>query len=310
MSGKLELRDAEASQILTPEHATALSGRLGLQMQFEGAGLSPRALVGSLNGSGKLTLEKASITALDPKAFAAAMRSVDQGLPLEVSRIQEVVLRSLEKGPLLLRNAEAQLSMAAGTVRVEAFTAAAEGSELLASGSYNLADSVLDTRFTLRGLLTAGGTQRPELALQLRGPALSPQKTIDVSALTGWLALRSVDLQTKRIEAIEQGRPAEAALQNPSGEPEAEPSQPGSAAPPPAVPRKRPVPQAAVPVAPQQAPRIAPPAEAPRPRVPPRVESAPAKPVETQANPFPKPIGTPPPAPPPQVPGFRFNPAF
>ena len=78
------------------------------------------------------------------------------------------------------------------------------------------ADSGLDARFALRGPATVGAAQRPELAIQLRGSALSPQKSLDVSALTGWLALRSVDQQTRRIEAIEQGRPAETALQNPA----------------------------------------------------------------------------------------------
>lgn len=329
LSGRIALRDADAAQMLAPENAASLTGRVGLQLQFDGSGLSPRALIGSLNGSGKITLDKGRVAALDPKAFAAAIRSVDQGLPLDASRIRDVVTRALDAGPLVVHNAEAQLSVAAGVVRIDSFAARTDAADLIATGSYNLADSGLDARFALRGPAAAGADQRPELAIQLRGPALSPQKSLDVSALTGWLALRSVDQQTRKIEAIEQGRPAETALQNPAA-PAAAPSGPaepqGSSEPlpdvAPVLPRKRPSPQAAVPQAnpqpnspqqnnPQHAPRLEPlppPIEIPaRPRVAPRVDAVPQRPAE--ANPFPKPLG-PPQQQAPRPPGGRVNPAF
>jgi large subunit ribosomal protein L24 len=322
LSGRIALRDADVSQVLSPENATALTGRAGLQLQFEGAGLSPRALIGSLHGGGKITLDKSRVAALDPKAFAAVIRSVDQGLPLDASRIRDVVTRALEQGPLVVHNAEAQVSIAAGVLRVDSFAAKTDAADLLASGSYNLADAGLDARFALRGPQTAGSAQRPELAIQLRGPASSPQRNVDVSALTGWLALRSVDQQTRRIEAIEQGRPAETALQAPATEAEREQASPQSPALPdvaPVLPRKRPPPQAAAPAVQPQAPHPAqrleplpPPIEVgpARPRVAPRVDAVPQRPADVQANPFPKPIGPPPQQAAPPPPGGRVNPAF
>jgi large subunit ribosomal protein L24 len=47
---------------------------------------------------------------------------------------------------------------------------------------------------------------RPELAIVLKGPLAAPARTIDVSALTGWLALRAAELQTRRLELIEVDR--------------------------------------------------------------------------------------------------------
>lgn len=324
ISGKIALRDADAAQLLGAQNASAVSGRAGLQLQFEGSGLSPRAMIGSLSGSGKITLDKGRVAALDPKAFAAAMRSVDQGLPLDASRIRDVVTRALDAGPLVVHNAEAQLSVAAGVVRIDSFAARTDSADLIASGSYNLADSGLDARFALFGPASAGVVQRPELAIQLRGPALSPQKSLDVSALTGWLAMRSVDQHTRKIEAIEQARPQpqpqpqEPALDSHAAEPDANSALPDVA---PLLPRRRPPPQAAIPpVQPQpSSPRLEPlppPIEvAPaRPRVPPRSEAAPsnapARPAEGQANPFPKPIGPPPQPAPPRLPGARISPVF
>ena len=39
---------------------------------------------------------------------------------------------------------------------------------------------------------------RPELAVALKGPLAAPARSLDISALTGWLALRAAELQTRR----------------------------------------------------------------------------------------------------------------
>jgi len=296
LNGRVAIANAEARQWLTGQSIAASAGRIGTRLDFEGTGLSPKALVGSLNGTGIVTLDQVQLSALDPKAFAAATRSVDQGLPLDASRIREVVTRAFESGPLVVHNAEASLSIAAGVARIESFTARAETAELTATGSYNLAESLVDARLAMLGPAAPGNPVRPELGIHLRGPSSAPLRSLDVSALTGWLAMRSVDRQTKRIEAIEQGRPAE----TPTPESESESSLPDVS---PILPRRRPPPQAAQPSAPQPlAPRpqtgldpLPPPVEirpAPgeRRRIPQRVEGVPQRPADTRPNPFPQPI--------------------
>ena len=213
MQGRVAIKGADAAQLLFAEGPTPpLGGRATLNMQFEGGGMSPRAMIGSLNGSGVLTLEKARVASLDPIAFSIVTRSVDQGLPLDAQRVRSVVTRSLDGGSLAIASADASLAMAGGIVRIETFAASAEAVDLAVTGSYNLVDARIDTRLSLTGAAVAGAPMRPELVVVLRGPASAPERTVDVSMLTGWLALRSVDRQTKRLEAIEQGRPAEAAL--------------------------------------------------------------------------------------------------
>ncbi|RKE67708.1 AsmA family protein [Pseudorhodoplanes sinuspersici] len=300
MQGRVAIKGADAAQLLFSEgHASPLSGRATLDMQFEGGGLSPRAIVGSLNGSGMLTLEKARVASLDPGAFSTVTRSVDQGLPLDAQRVRGVVTRSLDAGSLAIASAEASLAMASGIVRIETFAASAEPVELAVTGSYNLLDARIDTRLALTGAAVAGAPMRPELVVALRGPASAPERTVDVSMLTGWLALRSVDRQTKRLEAIEQGRPAEAALQTQDDkaaldkEASGEPTLPELA---PVLPRPRPAaPQQPHVAAPSQQPHVEPlpapveirPAAGERRRVPQRVEGPP------RANPFPQPLGNP-----------------
>jgi hypothetical protein len=38
----------------------------------------------------------------------------------------------------------------------------------------------------------------------LKGPIATPRRTIDVSALTSWLTLQSVDRETRRLDAVER----------------------------------------------------------------------------------------------------------
>jgi hypothetical protein len=43
--------------------------------------------------------------------------------------------------------------------------------------------------------------------MALKGLVSAPVRTLDVSALTGWLTLRAVEMQTSRLRAIEAAQP-------------------------------------------------------------------------------------------------------
>ncbi len=65
-----------------------------------------------------------------------------------------------------------------------------------------LTDGSIDARLMLSGSTEAAGA-RPSIFVALKGPLTAPMRSIDVSALTGWLTLRAVENQTKRLRAIE-----------------------------------------------------------------------------------------------------------
>ncbi|MCC7115240.1 MAG: hypothetical protein IT520_12750, partial [Burkholderiales bacterium] len=303
LQGWVGITDADATQLLFGDGTAPLTGQAALTLQFEGLGRSPRALVGSLNGTGTLTLDQMRVASLHPNVFASAMRSVDQGLPIDAPRVRDVANRGLDAGPLVVPHAEATLTIAAGVARIDTFKARAEAADLAVTGSYDFSDARIDVRLAMAGP-AAGTSLQPEIAVQLRGPVSAPERVLDISALTGWLALRSVDRQTKKLEAIEQGRPAEAV--SPPEQREPIPQREAPAAAPrsdlPAAPPRRSPPQAASePLPPPVAIR---PAASERRRILPqqhRPDPHRAEPqrAETQrpagANPFPAPIGTPPP---------------
>jgi uncharacterized protein involved in outer membrane biogenesis len=207
--GRLGLREADASVVIPKETGLSLTGRIGVQVEAEGTGLTPKALLGALAGNGVVTLENAEIARLDPAAFPAVMRAADQGLALNARAIGEAMTAFLDAGRLKVANADGAITIGAGQVRLGTVIARAEGADLAMSGSLDLADNTLDLRMTLAGLGTATFAGRPEVAVVFKGPLAAPKRSLDASALAGWLALRAVEEQAKHLEAIE-GKPSSA----------------------------------------------------------------------------------------------------
>lgn len=204
LKARLGLQNVDA-QVALPLENNPLRGRLGLQFDVEGMGLSPKALIGSLAGNGTVSLERASVSGLDPRVFPTVMRAADRGLQLEPAKIRDAVTPWIDSGALEIAHADGVIAIAGGQVRLPTLIARAKGADVSASGNLDLVNSVLDARVALTGTASVASS-RPEIIIQLRGPLSAPKRNVDVASLAGWLALRAVDQQSKTLEAIEQGR--------------------------------------------------------------------------------------------------------
>ena len=206
--GRFALANADASAVLPSEGRPVIAGRIGLQAEFEGSGLSAASLVGSLKGAGLITLEDAQISGLDPKAFNAAIRAADQAAAVDAAKIRDIVATVLDGGALAVPRLDAPFTLSAGQARVGPTTAQGQGADLIIAASADLAETSLDVRLTLSGPVIAEGsaTTRPEILVLLKGPAGAPKRTVDVSTLSGFLMLRSVERQSRQIDTIEAER--------------------------------------------------------------------------------------------------------
>lgn len=201
--GTFTLSGADAASILAAGARPAIAGTLGLTAEVEGSGLSPVALIGSLQGKGEVTLANGLVAGLDPRAFDTVTRAVDQGLVIDQARIGDVVRRTLASGQLVVKSGEGALAVSAGQVRLNNVSADSQNAGVALSGNLDLIDGALDARLVLTGTAEAGGA-RPDIYMALKGPFTSPARTFDVSALTGWLTLRAVEHQAKNLQAAER----------------------------------------------------------------------------------------------------------
>jgi uncharacterized protein involved in outer membrane biogenesis len=226
---RLALSGADAAAVLGAGARPAVTGTLALDAEVEGSGLSPVALIGSLQGTGKIALANGHLAGLDPRAFDTVTRAVDQGLVIDQTRIGDIVRRTLGSGQLAVRRGEGALALSAGQVRLSNVSADVQNASVTLSGNLDLIDGALDARLVLSGTGEAAGA-RPDIYMALRGPFAAPARSIDVSALTGWLTLRAVEMQAMKLQAAEKN--AERAARKPEPPPVAPmPAAPAGQAP-------------------------------------------------------------------------------
>ncbi len=199
---RVRLTRADMTALL-PGDRPPMSGRLNLDAEIEGRGRSPVALIGSLQGKGSFSIEDGRFARLDPSAFDAVIRSVDQGLPIEVTRIKERMEAALARGALSIQG-DGSITTAAGQASLTVTKLRAKGADMAISARYDLVAEALDARLTLVGPTGIGAVDigRPEIAISLQGPIDSPRRTLDIAALSNWLSTRAIAQNAKRLAAI------------------------------------------------------------------------------------------------------------
>ncbi|MEA2994198.1 MAG: hypothetical protein QOD40_3118 [Alphaproteobacteria bacterium] len=181
-----------------------VTGRLAAHIDIEGTGLSPAALVGSLAGNGTISLEGGQFAGLDPKVFDVVARAVDGGMSPDAAKVSEIADAALKSGSLDVSSAEGVITISAGQVRLANTIAQTEGAGLIVAASIDLTEKTLNARLTLSGHRgTAASLEVPVVFVSLKGPMTEPKRTVDFSTLAAWLTLRSIEQQSKRLEAIE-----------------------------------------------------------------------------------------------------------
>jgi large subunit ribosomal protein L24 len=180
------------------------AGRASLQMTLASQGRSAAALAGALSGSGTLTLEAAKIAGLDPRAFEVAVRANDSGQAKDDARLKQIVEAALPAGALVIPSAQIPFTIRDGRLRVGATALDGNGVRVTVSGGYDIAADQADIRAALSLTMTTG---RPEIQLLAVGTPDALNRSVDVAPLSSWLAVRAIDHETRRLDAIERGEP-------------------------------------------------------------------------------------------------------
>jgi large subunit ribosomal protein L24 len=250
LSGNVEARQTPAGLALntrltlsgvdgTALHYRALAmpaGRTSLQMTLASQGRSASALTGAISGNGTVTLEAGRISGLDPRAFEVAIRASDAGQAVDDIRLRKLVEPALAGGTLLVASAQIPFTIRDGRLRVTATALEAEGVRAIVSGGYDIPADQADVRATLTAPgAGTGQASPPEIQIFAAGTPDALDRTVDVAALSSWLAVRAIDRETRRLDSIERGEAAPASIPpaQPINTPDAgSPAQPSFDSPP------------------------------------------------------------------------------
>jgi large subunit ribosomal protein L24 len=174
-------------------------------MTLASQGRSAAALIGALSGSGTVTLDGAKFAGLDPRAFEVAVRASDNGQARDDARLKQIVEPALSAGALSVGSVQMPFTIRDGRMRVAATTIDAQGVRAVISGGYDIPADQADIRAALTLATPTSG--KPEIQLFAAGTPDALTRTVDVAALSSWLAVRAIDHETRRLDAIERGEP-------------------------------------------------------------------------------------------------------
>jgi len=260
------------------------SGRASMQTTLASQGRSASALSGALSGSGTVTLESAAIAGLDPRAFEAAIRASDNGQATDDVKLRQIVMPVLSSGSLPVASAQIPFTIRDGRLRIGATTLDAQGARAIVSGGYDIPADQADIRASLASTAVGSVTSHPEIQIFAAGPPDALNRTVDVAALSSWLAVRAIDRETRRLDAIERGEPPPP---TPASIPPTTATLPSLALPDAAAPDQPPA-DIALPGHAPRRPQVRPKAAGPRPPGAPPAPNPPA--LSQQAAPLPPPI--------------------
>jgi hypothetical protein len=184
------------------------AGRVSMQMTLASQGRSASALTGALSGSGTVMLESARVAGLNPRAFDAAIRASDDGSATDDVRLRQIVEPVLSAGAMSVASAQIPFNIRDGRIRIGATTLDAEGARVVVSGGYDIPADQADIRASLASTSAGAASSRPEIQLFAAGSPDALDRTVDVAALSSWLAVRAIDRETRRLDSIERGLPS------------------------------------------------------------------------------------------------------
>jgi large subunit ribosomal protein L24 len=267
LNARIELGNVDAAALRYRDLALP-KGRASVQMALSSQGRSVAALTGALAGNGTVTLTSAEISGLNPRAFEIAIRASDGGQVSDDNRLRQLVEPALAAAPIAVASAQIPFTIRDGRLRVGATPLEAKNARAIVSGGYDIPADQADIRASLTPIMTGLSGAPPEIQLFAAGPPDKLNRTIDLAPLSSWLAVRTIDRETRRLDAIERGEPPPATAALPTlVSPDAAPEQ---------VPANVPLPG--------QDPRRAPskPRAAPTPKAPQAAPAAPSPPLASQ----------------------------
>ncbi|TWB59858.1 AsmA family protein [Bradyrhizobium sacchari] len=280
LNARIELSNVDAT-VLRYRDLALPKGRTSVQMALTSQGRSVAALTGALAGNGTVTLESAEISGLNPRAFEIAIRASDGGQVSDDNRLRQLVEPALSAGPIAVASAQIPFTIRDGRLRVGATPLEAKNARAIVSGGYDIPADQADIRASLTPIMTGLSGAPPEIQLFAAGPPDKLNRTVDLAPLSSWLAVRTIDRETRRLDAIERGEPPPATAALPTlVAPETAPEQAPANVPLPGQDPRRAPPKAKVE-----------PKAAPTPKAPQAAPAAPNPPLASQqVAPLPPPI--------------------
>ena len=200
----ISLEDAVLDELAwAPGGTPVATGSIDLSTRVNGSGRSWLGLVSSLGGEGKISARNGVLRGLDPNAFVEIVKAADSGLELKEDRVLNVFQGYLAAGALAYDSFDGVFEVNEGIVSAKNMALESKDASLVASTLVDLHQLKLDSEWTLTPAATEKLAAVPPVTLVFAGPLAGPQRQLDVGALTGYLTVRRLEEDVRRLEAAQ-----------------------------------------------------------------------------------------------------------
>lgn len=182
------------------------AGRMDLTFVVEGGGKTPADLIGVASGSGEARLKGLTLEAFDLSVMPRLVTEADAiGTDIDENKVLALADRLMSAGPMQLGDVTVPFALSDGTVRVQAAAHQTAQAKLDGALRLDLRAGTLDGEVGIAfdaGDAAMEGAQ-PNLRVMVAGPALEPERRLDVTELTNFFSLRAFEAERRRVEALQ-----------------------------------------------------------------------------------------------------------
>ncbi|MGI9512986.1 MAG: hypothetical protein ACR2OL_08810, partial [Anderseniella sp.] len=197
LSGKLDATVALADLLQTGDGKEAITGDIGLQLNFAGEGRSPGGLVSQLAGTGRVVPASLTLPRFNLPSVTRRLAAID-----DVNTIDETINAALSQGATVVNAEPADVILQNGNLR----TGTMPISTNYANGTMRLSVdfSGHKARADISLKQNTSNDKVPGVAMRLSGHPLSLNRTYDTSALKSWVVVSVLQKGMDRLEELQR----------------------------------------------------------------------------------------------------------
>lgn len=199
LSGKLEATLALADMLQTADGQGAVTGDVGLQLDFKGAGRSPGGLVSQLTGTGRMAPTSLTLPRFDLSGVTQRLAQIEN-----VNTIDDTITSALSQGDTVVNATPVEVSLQNGNLRTGNIPIKTDA--LSSSGTLRMAADFSGQKVRADVSLKhkSSNDEVPGIAMRLAGHPLSLSRTYDTSALKSWVVVSLLQKGMDRLEELQR----------------------------------------------------------------------------------------------------------
>ena|GEM_PF-1519297 len=183
-----------------------LNGKLRINGTIESNGKSPKALISAMTGGGIATLESGKLNGINVEGLSMVLEaSAIKDFEIDAAHVDPIAVTAFLNGEQLVEQETAAYSVSRGMIQIRNLLREGKGWETALSGKISLLDAEVSANVKLS--IDAGKDRvsgaSPEVMIAWSGPLDKLERRVDSQALQGFLSVRALEAEERRVELLQ-----------------------------------------------------------------------------------------------------------